>query len=51
MEQRWKIGVYLGNRDETGEAIVGTADGVFKAWDMRRRGTEEDRWDKEIIGC
>ena len=42
---RWYEGVWLGIRDETGEAIVGTREGMVKCRDFCRKPIEEDRWD------
>ena len=41
---RWEEGIWLGIRDESGEVIVGTKDGVVKCRDFRRKPIEEDRW-------
>ena len=43
-ECRWEEGVWLGVRDETGEVIIGTPQGVVKARDFKRRGSLEERW-------
>ena len=40
-------GIYLGTRDESGEAIVGTPFGVVKAKDFRRIGQPDQRWNLE----
>jgi hypothetical protein len=40
--------LFLGIRDESGEAIIGTKDGVVKAKDFRRRPGQE-RWKKERV--
>ena len=45
-EERWERGIWLGSRDESGEAIVGTADGVLKVRSIRRKGEMSERWDK-----
>ena len=41
---RWFEGIYLGIGEETGEMIVGTQEGIVKARDFRRRGSEGERW-------
>ena len=41
---RWQEGIWLGIREESGEAIVGTPDGVLKARSIRRVGSVEERW-------
>ena len=43
METRWESGIWLGLRDESNEALIGTPDGVIKARDVRRYGSEEER--------
>ena len=48
-DPRWYEGVWLGIRDETGEAIIGTPDGVVKCRDFRRKPVEEDRWNEEAF--
>ena len=30
VEQRWRNGIFLGSRDESGEALIGTPEGVVK---------------------
>ena len=47
METRWESGIWLGLRDESNEALIGTPDGVIKARDVRRYGSEEERWDQD----
>ena len=49
MQARWETGVFLGCREESGEIIVGTSEGVIKARAFRRKGSQEERWDKDII--
>ena len=44
-EERWEDGVWLGVRDESGEAIIGTDVGVVKARTVRRKGSQEEIWD------
>ena len=46
---RWEKGVWLGIRDETGEVIIGTNEGVVKARDMKIMPTQEERWHAEAI--
>ena len=41
--RRWEDGVWMGIRDESGESIIGTSEGVVKCRDFRRR-PEADRW-------
>ena len=46
---RWESGVWLGIRDEIGEIIVGTAEGVVKSRDFMRLGSSSDRWNAEFV--
>ena len=39
----------MGIRDETGEVIIGTSEGVVKARDFKRMGSPEERWNIESI--
>ena len=48
-DSRWREGVWPGVRLESGEPIIGTADGVVKAKDFRRKVILKDRWDKEMF--
>ena len=44
---RWENGIFLGIRDESGEYIVGTKEGVIKVRTVRRKGSNEERWNWE----
>ena len=44
---RWIQAVFLGIREETGELIVGTPDGIIKARDFKRHSSIEERWNIE----
>ena len=46
---RWEQGVFLGVRDESGESIIGTKDGVIKVRSFRRRASKEQRWNREVV--
>ena len=46
-ECRWENGVFLGIRDESGEYIVGAPGGAIKVRSIRRKGSEEERWNWE----
>ena len=46
-ESRCPNGIWLGVREESGEYIVGTSEGVFKVRTVRRKGLEEDSWNWE----
>ena len=37
----------VGIREETGELIVGTPEGIIKARDFKRHPSNEDRWNLE----
>ena len=41
LEDRWDSGVYLGRKDSTDEAIIGTLRGIVTARAVRRRPKEE----------
>ena len=43
-ENKWRGGVWLGIREESGEYIIGTEKGTIKVRTVRRKGSEEDRW-------
>ena len=43
-----KAGIWLGHHREANEAIVGTDDGVFRAYTVQRR-PKKDRWDAQAI--
>ena len=51
---RWAEGVWFGVRDESGEHIVATNKGVLKVRAIRRRGSQQDRWNweefKKVVG-
>ena len=40
LDVRWQDGVWFGVRDESGESIVGTPEGLMKCKDFRRRPEE-----------
>ena len=43
-DARWKEGVWLGVRMESGESLIGTTEGVVKARDFRRKAENGGRW-------
>merc|ERR1712240_226221 len=47
---RWERGVWLGIRDESGEIMIGTPEGVVKARDFKRLACSEERWNPDAIG-
>ena len=48
-DSRWDTGVWMGIRDESGEAVIGTKDGVVKTRSFRRKAIISERWDKQVI--
>ena len=44
-EERWAEGIRLGVREESGEILIGTDEGVVKARTWNKKATEEERWD------
>ena len=48
-DSRWEDGIWLGIREESGENIIGTRDGVLKARSIKRRGTHAERWTDELF--
>ena len=46
---RWSEGVWLGIREESGEALIGTSEGVFKARSIRRKATGKEKWKMEML--
>jgi hypothetical protein len=44
LDARWKEGVRLGLRMESGESLIGTNEGVVKARDFRRKAENGGRW-------
>ena len=47
--QRWEAGVWLGIRDETGESISGTNVRAIKARDVKRKGSQDERWNLQAV--
>ena len=48
LESTWFEGVWLGHARGSSEALVGTKDGVVRAWTIRGK-PEGERWDAEAI--
>ena len=44
LKSRWSTGIWLGARDESNEILIGTEEGVIKVRTVRRKGTNEERW-------
>ena len=47
-EEQWEFGVYVGFVVRSGESLVATKDGVFRASSIRRRPSSE-RWSKAML--
>ena len=47
-EEQWEFGVYVGFVIRSGESLVATKDGVFRATSIRRRPSSE-RWSKAML--
>jgi len=50
IETSWRDGIWLGIKNRTGEHIIGTPEGVVKAYTVRRR-PEEERWSAEEVNA
>ena len=48
---RWESGIWLGTREESGETIIGTKEGVIKIGKWRRKGSDEERWNWEELNA
>ena len=48
-DSRWKHGVWLGIKEDSGEVIIGTEKGITKARDVHRRGDPKERWNWEVF--
>jgi len=44
LKSRWESGVFLGIRDESSDVFIGTDAGNVKVRTIRRKGSEEERW-------
>jgi hypothetical protein len=44
LRSRWASGIWLGIREESGEVIIGTSEGVIKVRTVRRKGSHVERW-------
>ena len=51
LEDRWDSGVYLGRKDSSDEAIMGTPRGIVTARAVRRRLKEEAWSVEELTSC
>ena len=41
--------MWLGIREESGEAVFGTSEGVLKARSVRRKATNNEKWKIEML--
>ena len=48
LETEWFEGIWLVHNINSNEILTGTADGVIKAYAVRRK-SEEERWDGSMI--
>ena len=48
LESPWEEGLWLGHARSSNEALIGTENGVVRAWAVKRR-QEEERWDAKRI--
>ena len=48
-DSRWEDGIWLGIREESGENMIGTKDGVLKARTIKRKAALEERWKNELV--
>ena len=46
MSSRWSDGIWIGMKEDTGEHLIGTKEGVIKARTIRRKGSREERWNR-----
>ena len=44
----WEEGIWLGHARSSSECLVGTKQGVLRAWSVKRR-PEEERWNADLI--
>ena len=50
IDSDWNSGIWLGVRGRTGEHIIGTNEGVVKAWSVKRR-PDEEKWDMAAVNA
>ena len=41
LDNKWKVEIYLGIKDNTNEMFVGTSEGVFKVHSVKRKPEQE----------
>ena len=47
-EPTWELAIWLGHARDSNEAIVGTAEGTYRAFAVKRMA-ENERWDADLI--
>ena len=47
-ESLWKEGLWLGHARNSNEVLIGTREGVVRAWAIRKKPSNE-QWDRELI--
>ena len=48
LDTKWEDGLWLGHARASNDFVIGTRDGVVRAWAIKRK-LEGERWDKELI--
>ena len=48
METDWKEGLWLGHARSSNEILIGTREGVIRAWAIRKKPASE-QWDRDLI--
>ena len=49
LKSRWETGIWLGIREESGETLIGTKEGVIKVRSFREKGTNQERWNQDVL--
>ena len=49
LEASWATGLFVGIREESGEAMIGAGTGVIRVRSFRRKADENERWSKEVF--
>ena len=47
-DTKWEKGIWLGHARDSNETVVGTAEGAYRAYAIKRM-SEEERWESELI--
>ena len=48
LESEWKEGLWLGHQRSSNEMVIGTTEGVVKAYAIRRK-PDDEKWDAKLI--